>query len=216
MTPDNTARATQTKKRTRIQAEKEERILNAGLKVFSSFGFRGSSVDQIAEKAGMSKPNVLYYYRRKQDLYLAVLNRTLEMWLEPLEEIDVNGDPESEISQYIDRKIEYSKLYPEASRLFNSEILQEAPVLKPILETRVRELVEAKAKVISTWIRQKKISDVDPYHLIFMIWASTQHYADFETQVRAVMPGKRKRDKVFDEASRNIKTMLLNGILPRD
>jgi len=215
MTPDNTARATQTKKRTRIQAEKEERILDAGLKVFSSFGFRGSSVDQIAEKAGMSKPNVLYYFRRKQDLYLAVLNRTLEMWLEPLEEIDVNGDPESEISQYIDRKIEYSKLYPEASRLFNSEILQEAPVLKPILETRVRILVEAKAKVIKAWVRQKKISNVDPYHLIFMIWAATQHYADFETQVSAVMPGKQKRDKFFDEANRNIKEMILNGILPR-
>ena len=216
MTPANTARATQTKKRTRIQEEKEERILDAGLKIFSSFGFRGSSVDQIAATAGMSKPNLLYYYRRKHDLYLAVLNRTLEMWLEPLEEIDVDGNPEIEISKYIERKIEYSKLYPEASRLFNSEILQEAPVLKPILETRVRELVEAKAKVIKTWVNQGKISNVDPYHLIFIIWAATQHYADFETQIKAIMPQEGKYEALFDDASTYIKKVLLNGVLPRD
>jgi len=216
MTPASTARASQTKKRTRIQEEKEERILDAGLKIFSAYGFRGTTVDQIAEKSGMSKPNLLYYYRRKHDIYLAVLNRTLEMWLDPLEEIDVSGDPEAELSRYISRKIEYSKLYPEASRLFIGEILQGAPVLKPVLETRVRELVETKAEVIRAWIKQGKISNVDPYHLIFMIWAATQHYADFETQISAVLPGEFARNKVFEDASQHVKTIILNGILPRD
>jgi TetR/AcrR family transcriptional regulator len=216
MTPKNTARASQTKKRTRIQEEKEERILNAGLTIFSAFGYRGTTVDQIADKAGMSKPNLLYYYRRKHDIYLAVLNRTLEMWLDPLEKIDVNGDPETEIAEYIQDKVEYSKLYPEASRLFIGEILQGAPVLKPILETRLRDLVEAKAKVIKTWISQGKITQTDPYHLIFMIWAATQHYADFETQIKAVLPGVGKRDKIFDDANQYVKAVILNGILPRN
>ncbi len=213
--PTDTARASQTKKRTRIQKEKEQHILNSGLKVFSIYGFRGTTVDQIADKAGMSKPNLLYYYRRKHDLYLAVLNRTLDMWLDPLEEIKVNGDPETEIGRYISRKIEYSRLYPEASRLFIGEILQGAPVLKPVLETRVRELVEAKAKVIKAWIKQGRLSKVDPYHLIFMIWAATQHYADFETQIRAVLPGTAKPDKIFADANTYVKSVLLNGILPR-
>lgn len=216
MTPTNTARATQTKRRTRIQQEKEERILDAGLKIFSAYGFRGSTVDQIAKTAGMSKPNMLYYFRRKHDLYLAVLNRTLEMWLDPLEEIDINGDPEEEIGRYISRKIEYSKLFPEASRLFISEILQGAPVLKPILETRVRSLVEAKAKVIRKWSQQGQITETDPYHLIFLIWAATQHYADFETQIRAILPGIGKREALFDDANKVVKTIILEGIIPRN
>lgn len=215
MTPVNTARASQTKKRTRIQREKEERILDAGLKVFSAFGFRGTTVDQIAEKAGMSKPNLLYYYRRKHDLYLAVLNRTLEMWLDPLEEIDVNGDPKVEISRYISRKIESSKLYPEASRLFIGEILQGAPLLKPVLETRVRKLVDTKAKVFEAWIADGKLANIDPYHLIFMIWSATQHYADFETQVNAVLPEDRRGDAVFADANEFVNAVILNGILPR-
>src|SRR5665213_3024332 len=97
----NTARAHRTRKRTRIQAVNEERILDAGLHVFSAYGFRGSTVDQIAAAAGMTKPNLLYYFRRKRDIYLAVLNRTHEMWLQPLEELTHDGDPVGEIAAYI-------------------------------------------------------------------------------------------------------------------
>lgn len=215
MTPSSTARASQTKKQTRIQEEKKNRILDAGLQVFSTYGFRGSTVDQIAGQAGMSKPNMLYYFRRKHDLYLAVLNRTLEMWLDPLEEINADGDPQEELGRYISRKIEYSKLYPEASRLFVSEILQGAPILKPLLETRLKELVEAKAKVIRNWGNQGKIEKVDPYHLIFLIWAATQHYADFETQISAILPGAKNRDEVFDDANTFVSSIIMNGILPR-
>ncbi|RYE53864.1 MAG: TetR family transcriptional regulator, partial [Hyphomicrobiales bacterium] len=41
---------------TRIQREKQDIILEAALEVFSAHGFRGSTIDQIAEVAGMSKP----------------------------------------------------------------------------------------------------------------------------------------------------------------
>ena len=60
----NTARARQTRKRTRIQAANEKRILDAALETFSTYGFRGATVDQIASGAGMTKPNLLYYFRR--------------------------------------------------------------------------------------------------------------------------------------------------------
>src|SRR5260221_4720506 len=104
MTPANTARAGKTRKRTRIQVANEERILDAALEVFSTYGFRGATVDQIAARAGMTKPNLLYYFRRKTDIYLAVLNRTHEMWLQPLEALSADGDPAEQIAASIDRK----------------------------------------------------------------------------------------------------------------
>ena len=110
----NAARAQRTRKRTRIQEENEEKILDAGLEVFSTWGYRGATVDQIAALAGMTKPNLLYYFRRKEDIYLAVLNRTHEMWLEPLEHLDADGDPAGEIAAYIDRKLETEPRQPES------------------------------------------------------------------------------------------------------
>ena len=214
MTASDTARARQTKKRTRIQVENEEKILDGGLEIFSRYGYRGATVDQIAEASGMSKPNLLYYFRRKHDIYVAVLKRTLTMWLQPLEEISASGDPAEELTRYIGKKLEFSRTNPQESRLFASEIIQGAPQLRPVLERQVHDLVEQKAAVLRTWAREGKIIDVDPCHLIFMIWATTQHYADFESQIEAVLP-KRGRDETIDDAYGPLTSILLRGILPR-
>ncbi len=212
----NIARAKTTKKRTRIQVENEERILDAALEVFSTYGFRGATIDQVASKAGMSKPNLLYYFRRKADLYKAVLNRTLEMWLEPLEEISADGDPQVELGAYVSRKIEFSKNFPEASRLFVSEILHGAPLMNEVLHHRVKDIADKKAAVLSAWAKSNKLANVDPHHVIFMIWAMTQHYADFEVQIRAILPGaENDREGLFDTADKAVSQVLLYGLLPR-
>jgi TetR/AcrR family transcriptional regulator len=208
----NTARAHQTRKRTRIQQENERKILDAGLEVFSTYGFRGATVDQIAFLAGMTKPNLLYYFRRKEDIYLAVLNRTLNMWLTPLEALDADGDPATEITAYIDRKIEMARDNPKASRLFAMEIMQGAPVLWEVLAGRLKRLVDEKATVIDRWIAEGRLAPLNPYHLIFMIWATTQHYADFETQIRAILSGRADDPAHFDMARQTLEQVFLNGV----
>ena len=215
MTPDNTARAAQTRKRTRIQEANEEKILDAGLEVFSTYGFRGATVDQIALLAGMTKPNLLYYFRRKEDIYLAVLQRTLEMWLQPLEAMRHDGDPAAEISAYIDRKLEMSRDNPKASRLFAIEIMQGAPVLGDVLAGRLKKLVDEKAAVIRGWVAAGRLAPVDPYHLIFMIWATTQHYADFEVQIRAILGARVGRPEHFETAKRTLEQVFLKGVTER-
>lgn len=216
MEQTNTARARQTKKRTRIQEVNSERILDAALEVFSIHGFHGATVDEIADRAGMSKPNLHYYFRRKKDLYLAVLGRTLEMWLSPLAEIRRTGDPEVELRRYIEAKIDLSHTRPQESRLFASEILHGAPMLRPLLETRVRDLVEEKAAVLRRWADAGRLTPVDPYHLIFMIWAVTQHYADFAAQICAVLQRGPLDDAFFEVAKRNVYALLRDGMFPKE
>lgn len=208
------ARARGSKKRTRIQAENEERILDAALEVFSRYGFRGATVDQIAEKAGMSKPNLLYYFRRKHDLYTAVLTRTLDMWLAPFGEMSEDGDPETELTGYIRQKLEQSRDFPQESRLFIGEVLLGAPHLDGVLKTDLKSIVEEKAEVIRRWIRDGKLLDVDPVHLVFMIWATTQHYADFDAQIRSVLGRGVEDPATFRAASDTVVGVLMRGILP--
>ena len=203
---------TKARPRTRIQREKQDLILNAALDVFSLHGFRGATIDQIAGLAGMTKPNLLYYFRRKEDIYLAVLNRTHEMWLTPLEQLDPDGDPAREIAAYIDRKLELSRDNPKASRLFANEILHGAPVIHEILTGRLKTLVDEKAAVIRRWTAEGRLAPVDPYHLIFMIWATTQHYADFEVQIRAVLGDKVERPDHFEIAKRTLEGVFLRGV----
>ena len=202
------------KRRTRIQTEKREVILEAALEVFSQHGFRGATIDQIAEAAGMSKPNLLYYFRSKEDIHVTLMQRLLETWLAPLKELDDIGDPVSELRSYIRRKLEMARDYPRESRLFANEILQGAPRIMPMLEGELKTLVDEKAEVIRGWMRAGRIARTDPRHLIFSIWATTQHYADFDVQVRAVLGPDRGGDGRFEDAARFLEQLFLNGLRP--
>ncbi|WP_298290174.1 TetR family transcriptional regulator C-terminal domain-containing protein [uncultured Litoreibacter sp.] len=172
---------------TRIQARNRATIREAALQVFSKYGFRGSTLDQIAAEAGLSKPNLLYYFRSKDAIYAELLSSLLETWLDPLKEMRPDGDPVEEIMGYVRRKLRMSQEFPRESRLFANEILQGAPHIGAELSGNLKRLVDEKCTVIRGWARDGKIADIHPHHLIFSIWSLTQHYADFDVQVRAVL-----------------------------
>jgi len=155
-------------------------------------------------------PNVLYYFKSKDAIYTALLKRLLENWLEPLHQMDDNGDPVAELLGYAKRKLDLSRDYPRESRLFAGEILQGAPRLKEVLEGELRDLVMQKAKVIEAWIAAGQIKPVDPIHLIFSIWSLTQHYADFDVQVRAILGDA----DPFDGADQHIEVMFRRLLTP--
>jgi TetR/AcrR family transcriptional regulator len=200
---------------TRIQREKQDIILEAALEVFAVHGFRGSTIDQIAEVAGMSKPNLLYYFPRKEEIHRRLMSELLVTWLAPLREMDADGDPFPEIRSYIRRKLEMARDFPRESRLFANEMLQGAPHIIEMIEIDLRNLVDEKAQVMVGWMDEGKLARTDPYHLIFSIWATTQHYADFDVQVRAVLGPARGGEGRFEDAARYLEQLFLYGLTPR-
>ena len=201
-----------TKPRTRIQARNSTTILDAALDVFSQQGFRGATLDQIAEVAGLSKPNLLYYFPSKEAVHTALLNQLLRTWLDPLRAMRPDGDPVAEIMAYVHRKLELSRDFPRESRLFANEMLQGAPRMRTVIEGDLKSLVDEKAAVLQMWMDQGRIAKLPPVHLIFAIWAMTQHYADFDVQVRAVLgPGH----DPFTEAGDFLRTLFTKLLDPR-
>jgi len=195
-------------KRSRIQTRNRKLILNAALEVFSNFGFRGATLDQIAAEAGLSKPNILYYFDGKEEIHVTLLNQLMETWLDPLEQMNPAGEPLEEILAYVRRKLDMAQEYPRESRLFANEILQGAPRMGPHLEARLKPLVDEKAALIMAWAKAGRIAPVDPRHLIFSIWATTQHYADFDAQVQVLMPADEVSSAgVFPGAATYLDTM---------
>lgn len=207
--------AKKTGKRTQAVNEKREVILAAALETFSLYGMHGTRIEKVAEQAGVSKTNLLYYYPSKEALYLAVLQEILDIWLAPLKAFREDLAPLVAIGEYIRRKLEVSRDNPQASRLFCLEMLQGAPVLNAELSGALKTLVEEKSAIIARWVASGKLAPVDPHHLIFMIWASTQHYADFASQVEAVT-GKTLQDEAFfSRTVENVQRMIIEGIRPR-
>lgn len=199
--------------KTRIQLANEEKILDAALELFSRQSVRGTSLDQIAEKAGLSKPNMLYYFSSKKALYEASLNKMLDRWLAPLGSLDPNGDPEVELGRYLDAKMDLSRKYPSSSRLFALEIIEGGESLRPLLLTHLKVLFDEKTNVLQTWIDDGRIRAIDPVHLIFSMWAITQHYADFDAQISMLTGSGISQDDFFERAKESTKSLIFRGCL---
>lgn len=185
-------KAARKKPLSRIQKQNRATILEAALNVFSTHGFRGATLDQIAQDAGLSKPNILYYFDGKEAIHIALLSQLLDAWLDPLRRLNAEGEPREELMRYIRRKLQMSREFPRESRLFANEIVQGAPRIEGFLSGELRALVHEKATVLQTWMDAGKIEPLDPYHLLFSIWAMTQHYADFEAQILMIRSGQIK------------------------
>lgn len=192
------------KKPSRIQQRNRHLILDAALEVFSRHGYRGATLDQIASQAGLSKPNILYYFGGKEDIHLSLLSQLMETWLDPLVEMNAMGEPVEEILGYVQRKLDMAQELPRESRLFAGEILQGAPRIRPELENNLKPLFDEKCAVIQGWINQGSLPPLDPRHLIFSIWASTQHYADFASQVSVLIDD---REDTYTSASAHLNMM---------
>ena len=202
-------------KRSQAVSAKKQAILSAALETFSQFGIHGTRLEQVAELAGVSKTNLLYYFPSKEALYVAVLQQILDIWLAPLKAFREELTPLVAIQQYIRLKLEVSRDYPQASRLFCLEMLQGAPLLKTVLSGDMKSLVDEKSAIIAGWVATGKLAPVDPHHLIFMIWAATQHYADFSAQVEAVTGKSLKDDDFFHSTVDNVQRMIIEGVRVR-
>ncbi|WP_068315122.1 TetR family transcriptional regulator C-terminal domain-containing protein [Polycladidibacter hongkongensis] len=181
------ARASDAKTQTRIQREKKQIILEAALEVFSAHGYKGATLEQIANQSNLSKPNLLYYFDSKEGIFQRLIEELLVSWLDPLRKFSATGNPVEEICAYVQRKLEMARDYPRESRLFATEIIQGAKHIHPQLAGPLKQLVDDKAEIIEYWAHSGAINPVDPYHLLFSIWSTTQHYADFSSQVNAIL-----------------------------
>ena len=202
-------------RRLRNSEKKKTAILDAALSTFSQYGLHGSSIDQIALLADVSKTNLFYYFNSKEELYVSVLRNLLDLWLEPLRAFEEDQDPIEAIRDYLRVKLQFSRDHPAESRLFCMEVMQGAPLMLTVLQQPLHDLVENKIAVIKAWIAQGKLAAVEPYHLIFSLWATTQHYADFRVQIEAVAGQTLENPAFFEQTLASLEAIILDGIRPR-
>ena len=195
----------------KIREKSIEHILSAAQHEFVINGFKGTTIQAIADRAGLPKANIHYYFKNKDNLIHAVLENILDLWDEVLGDISVDDDPKEVLAHFIRTKVRMSFTHPGPSKLFAMEIIQGAQHLKDYARTYLRKWVREKAKVFELWIEQGKMSKVDPVHLIFLIWSSTQHYADFETQILTIMNRGEYEEEDVEHISEFLCTIIIRG-----
>lgn len=192
--------------------ENEESIMQAAEKVFAEAGFGGATMQLIADVAGLPKANVHYYFQTKEQLYRRVVRNIFNIWLEAADTFDAASGPAEGIGAYIDAKMEISRRHPAGSKVWASEVMHGAPIIQDYLETTLVEWTESRIAAIERWIAAGQMDPVDSRHLLYLIWATTQHYADFDHQIQTLNGGRPLSDAEWESAKATVRKIILQGI----
>ena len=200
------------KKQGKIRIQSQEKILLAAQDEFITNGYKGATVQSIADQAGLPKANVLYYFKNKENIYHAVLERTLDMWDQGIGDIVYEDGPKIAIEKFVSAKVKMSFNHPKASKIYAMEIIQGAQHLKEFARTYLRKWVREKSKIFQQWIDEGRMINIEPINLIFLIWSSTQHYADFETQILTIMNRADYEEDDIEQVTQFLTQFILRGL----
>ncbi|MGO4872402.1 MAG: TetR family transcriptional regulator C-terminal domain-containing protein [Roseiarcus sp.] len=197
-----------------IRQENERVILAAAEAVFAEQGFGGATMAAIAARAGVPKPNVHYYFPTKEKLYRAVVERVLTAWLEAASSFDTSEDPAEALTSYIGAKMDLARAMPLSSQIWASEIMRGAPVIQDFLDTQLTQWVRSRERAVKKWIAAGKLKPIEPRVLFYMIWATTQHYANAAHEIATLEKGPLS-DEAFERAKRQVAETILGGVVAR-
>lgn len=195
----------------RIRRKNEQAIIAAAEAEFARHGFKGASMNAIAVAVGLPKANLHYYFTNKLGLYVAVLKNILDLWDSSFSHLSASDDPAEALNAYIRTKMEFSRRRPLASRVFAMEIISGGERLDAYFGENHQQWFKRRAAVFQAWSDSGRMDPIDPTHLIFLIWSSTQHYADFAAQV-CLFTGKRRLNaEDYLQAADSLVQIILKG-----
>jgi TetR/AcrR family transcriptional regulator len=195
-----------------IREINERAILSAAESVFAERGYSGATMSMIAARAGSPKANIHYYFPTKETLYRAVVERVLTAWLDSASSFDLSGDPVEALTAYIGAKMDLAREMPLSSQIYASEMMRGAPVVQDFLDTTLTEWVRSRSAVVRRWIAEGKLRPIEPKYLFYMIWATTQHYANAAHEVATLEGGAPLSDEAFERAKRQAAETVLFGV----
>ncbi|MFJ7884174.1 TetR/AcrR family transcriptional regulator [Pseudomonas sp. NPDC096917] len=195
-----------------IRRSNVEKILLGAEKVFAEKGFAGAAMADIAAEVGLPRSNLHYYFSTKTELYNAVLLGLLEVWKQDALCFETYDDPRLVLSSYIRAKMTHSRTRPYGSKVWADEIIHGAPMLGLRLDASLYDWAKMKEAKIRQWVADKRILAVEPSSVLYMIWASTQHYADFDHQVNILNEHQPLSDIQFERAVQSVTSIILRGI----
>lgn len=195
-----------------IREANEAVILEAAEKEFATHGYKGATTERIAREAGLPKANVHYYFKTKSNLYRQVLKHILDDWVKAASTFEAYHNPEEAIRTYVSAKMTFSRERPFGSRVWAKEIMSGAPIMEEFLGTTLKTWLDERVRIVRRWIRDGKIEPVDPQAFLYMIWATTQHYADFERQIVILNRGKPLSDRQYRQRTEQVITLILASV----
>jgi len=168
-------------------------ILDAAMREFAMEGIAGARTESIARSAGVNKALLYYYFRDKEALFGAVMDRAFaELAGIIARVVDSDLPPREKFLRYVEAHFDFVASSPMRPRLFHREMMRSgpngSPLLKQLVEQHLRPTFSKLAQLIARGIDSGDFRPVDPAHFIPSVVGTIVFY--FSTPIPAMISGR--------------------------
>jgi AcrR family transcriptional regulator len=192
-------------------------ILASARDEFALRGLAGARMDSIAERAGLNKRLIYYYFGSKDDLFLAVLERTYADIREAEQMLHLDEiEPVEAIRRLISFTWHYYLEHPEFITLLNSENLHRAAHLKR--SDRIQEMNSPLVQLLDNVLERGKRENlfragVDPVQLYISVASLCYFYLSNNDTLSAVFGRNLRAPKAMAQRLSHMTDLVLGYVL---
>jgi len=144
------------------RADRERQMLQVAARVFGQRGFHAASMDEIARDCGVTKPMLYAYFRSKEGLYLATVDRMGAYLVAAVEELRAEPDPARRLRLGVDLILKFIEQDRHGWAVLYAEGLGEGPVAKQVARYRAA-IVHAAAVTLTDAVPGRSLKHAEPY-----------------------------------------------------
>jgi AcrR family transcriptional regulator len=152
----------------------EQRILAVARRRFGDFGYRRTSIGEIARDAGLAVGTVYRYWKGKEELFLGVLRDLNASWLrEAQRALGGPGTARERLQRLGAASVRFTAANPlQGSLLARDTEIIFAPLLDQMYEEHVRQIVALMTDVVRDGVAEGTFRDVDPERAAYVLFAA--------------------------------------------
>ena len=189
------------------EEDRRAQILRIATELFREKGYHGTSLEDIADRVGFTKPAIYYYFDSKEDLLFAIVERVVSRALERVQRIRAQGSSPLERMHAI--LVENTRVVLEHIDE-NTAFYNERGLLSPERERMVRDIERAYTQILrdtyADGVRSGDLLDIDPSIAVSTLLGATIWV------YRWFRPGGRLS---IEEVAESVADLLLNGYRAR-
>jgi TetR/AcrR family transcriptional regulator len=159
------------------RATSQERILDVAREEFAEHGFRGARLAEIARRAGLSHPTLLYHFKSKEDLYGAVIAAAVADWARDTEAAASAGlSGFAQVEAILDAGFGFLASHRDFVRIVRREALDGGGRLEEMLSEHARPFVERAVVFLEREVAAGRLHSHDPLELIQIYYGAVFTY----------------------------------------
>lgn len=189
-------------------------ILEAAEFEFARNGYEGTTIQSIADRSGMTKRQVLYFFSNKKTLYSEILKRIFNHWRS--EDFSMwPGEPIDVFEEYMEHLLEQARTNPTHNKFMINEMMRGAPVFKENRRQReVSKHTHQRIMRMQEWIDQGRIRDLDPKFFLFFMWSMQHFFVVFEPEVAMFLDKDKLSKSDWSDIKEQMKQFVQILLLP--